>query len=187
MNTLVFNHFPKLESKRLLIREMTNNDLDVIYDFNSCAESLKYVAREPFTNKKTAQDKLSFFLKTTKNKSSFWWVFTLKETGKDIGYGGLFNFCTSTNKAEVGYGIIKKYWNKGYMSEALHEIIHFGIHTAKLHKIAAVILDGNIPSIKLLEKNGFKKEGHLKDHSYARGKYFDEIIYGLIIDEIERK
>jgi [ribosomal protein S5]-alanine N-acetyltransferase len=182
MNINIFDQFPTLETKRVSIIQMQNTDLELIYDFNSCLESLKYVAREPYTSKKTAQEKLSFFLSENLKRTAFWWTFTLKESGEKIGYGGLFNICDKSSKAEIGYALLKKYWNQNYMSEALHEIINFGMKKAKFHKIYGVILDGNIPSIKLLEKNGFKKEAHLKDHSYARGQYFDECIYGLIND-----
>ena len=185
MNTQILSQFPIMESNRIIIREMQDHDLNVIYDFNSCIDSLRYIARQPFTDKKAARKKLNFFLKSNKNRTACWWIFTLKETGEDIGYGGLFDICTNSNKAEIGYAIIKKYWNKGYMSEALQEIIHFAMNRAKLHKIYGVILDGNTRSAGLLEKNGFKKEGHLKDHSFARGQYFDECIYGLINDDLE--
>ena len=136
----IFEKFPILETERVLIRQMLKTDVDVIYDFNSCSDSLKYIIREPFKSKEEAKEKLSFFLSGIKEKSAFWWVFTLKETGEDIGYGGLFDISKIHNRAEIGYGLIKKHWNKGYMSEIISEIINFGITKAQFHKIYGIVI-----------------------------------------------
>jgi len=180
MNEKIFEMFPILESERVVIKQMQKTDIDVIYDFNSCKESLKYIARNPYKTIKEAEEKLSFHLSRNEDKTAFWWTFTLKSTDEKIGYGGLFDISTTNNKAEIGYGLIKKHWGKGYMSEIMNEILRFGVSIAEFHKIYGIIIPGNEASIRLLEKNGFVKEAHLRDHSYARGQYFDEAIYSLI-------
>lgn len=168
------------ETKSLILRPISEKDVDVVFAFNSSSESLTYIAREPFKTIKEAQDKLDFFLAGNTNKTSFWWVFVCKETGEKIGYGGLFDISEKDKRAEIGYGLIKQYWNKGYMSEILEEIIKFAFSTLELHKIYGVIIKGNIASQGLLKKNGFVREAYLKEHSFARGRYFDEMIYSLI-------
>ncbi len=180
MKEQIFKEFPVLETERIIIRQMLKTDIDVVYDFNSCSDSLKYIIREPFKTKEEASDKLSFFLSGIEDKSAFWWVFTLKKTGEDIGYGGLFDISQAHNRAEIGYGLIKKYWNNGYMSEIISEILNFGISTAQFHKIYGTVILGNNSSVRLLEKNNFLKEAHFKEHSFNRGQYFDETVYSLI-------
>lgn len=176
----MYKPFPTLNSKRLIIREMKSTDVEIVFTFNSSKDCLKYILREPFQTKIKAIEKLNFFLEGNKKNTAYWWVFTLKETGEDIGYGGLFDISKEHNRAEIGYGIIQKHWNKGFMSEIIDEIIHFGKSSLSLHKIYAYILDGNQASIQLLKKRGFEKEAHLKEHSFTNGKYWDETIYSLI-------
>lgn len=183
MKPEVFNTFPVLETNRFLLRQMNEKDVGLIYELNTCIETLNYVAREPYKSKEEASAILSYFLSTIKEKTAVWWIFTLKETNEDIGYGGLFDLSQVHNRAEIGYGIRKKYWNKGYMSEILDAILKFGVSTAQIRKIYGVVMSGNAASIKLLEKNNFTKEAHLKEHSFARGKYFDETIYSLITNK----
>lgn len=172
--------FPLLETERVVINQMQKTDIDVVFDFNSCKESLNYIVREPFTTRKEAEDKLLFFLLGNDDKTAFWWTFSLKSTGENIGYGGLFDISASHDRAEIGYGLIKKYWGKGYMTEIISEILRFGKSIAEFHKIYGIVIPGNEASIQLLEKNGFVKEAHLRDHSFARDQYFDECIYSLI-------
>jgi ribosomal-protein-alanine N-acetyltransferase len=181
MKEQIFKEFPVLETERIMIRQMLKTDIDVVYDFNSCPDSLKYIIRDPFKTIEEAGEKLSFFLSGIEDKSALWWVFTLKETGENIGYGGLFDISMIHNRAEIGYGLIKKYWHKGYMSEIISEILKFGISTARFHKIYGVIVHGNQASVQLLEKNNFVKEAHFKDHSFKDGQYLDETVYSLII------
>ncbi len=180
MNKEILSQFPELETERIIIRQMQESDIDVVFDFNACEESLKYIIRKAFKTKEEAKEKLDFFVSGNNNKTAFWWVFTLKETGENIGYGGLFDISTEHSRAEIGYGLIKKYWHKAYMSEIIDEIIKFGVSKAKLHKIYGIVIDGNKASSRVLEKNGFVKEAHLKSHSLKDNIYVDETIYSLI-------
>lgn len=66
------------------------------------------------------------------------------------------------------------------MSKVIDEVINFATSVANFHKIYGVIISGNHASIRLLEKINFKKEAHLKEHSFKDGQYLDEIIYSLI-------
>lgn len=180
MNNNIFENFPEFTTNRLKIRQMSYEDYDIVYDFNSCHDSLKFIVREPFSNEKEAKDKLNSFLNGINEKTALWWTFILKETGEKIGYGGLFDISFQHKRAEIGYGLTKKFWAKGYMSEILKAILDFGLKKVKFHKIYGIVIPGNNASIKLLENNGFVKEAHLKDHSFARGKYFDETIYSIL-------
>jgi ribosomal-protein-alanine N-acetyltransferase len=169
-----------LESERIHMRLMQKTDVDIVFEFNTSEDNLQYVVRKPFKSKEEALEKLGFFLEGNINQTAFWWVFTHKETKEKIGYGGLFHIDKDHKRAEIGYGILQAHWNKGYMSEIVKEMVHFGLHQLNLHKIYGVILEGNTASVQLLEKIGFKKEAHLKEHSFLRGKYVDETIYSLI-------
>ncbi len=66
------------------------------------------------------------------------------------------------------------------MSEILNKIVKFGIQSLELHKIYGTVIPSNQASIKLLEKNNFMKEAHLKEHSFARNIFFDVTIYSII-------
>lgn len=80
------------------------------------------------------------------------------------------------HKAELGYWLAKQYWHKGIMSEAVAQIISLGFKKFKLKKIFACVIVGNTASLKVLAKNGFKKEGLLIQHVKKDGKLKDEYI-----------
>ena len=182
MNEKVFDSFPILETKRLIIRPMIEEDATQVFKFNSSLEMLKYVPRDQFKEIEEGIKKTESFINGFEEKNALWWTFTLKEAKNNqlIGYGGLFDINIEGSKAEIGYGLLQEFWGQGIISEAIKKIVDFGINKMELHRIYGYIDPQNIPSIKVIEKFNFKKEGILKDDAFARNKYFDMSIYALI-------
>ncbi len=54
----------------------------------------------------------------------------------------------------------------------------FAFESLKLHKLHATVIDANIGSAKILEKDGFQLEGNLKDHFYIEDQYYGALLYG---------
>lgn len=97
-----------------------------------------------------------------------------------IGTCGFHAYDQTNHTAEIGYDLAEEYQRKGYMSEALEGIIEYGFSVLQLHRISAVVSIDNVPSEKLLEKLGFKREGILRDKHFFRGKYYDHTLYSLL-------
>ena len=109
-----------------------------------------------------------------------------KKTGMFIGLFGLKLGSEKYKRAEVWYKIHPSFWNKGYATETLKAIIHFGFNTLKLHRIEAGCAVENIGSIKVLEKSGMIKEGRLRQILPLKSGWSDNFEYS-ILDTDERK
>ena len=72
---------------------------------------------------------------------------------------------------------------KGIMSEAVIAIIKFGLSSLQLKGIEAFVGSDNVPSLRIMEKNNFKKEGLLRKHCYVAGVYEDSIVFSILVDE----
>ena len=83
--------------------------------------------------------------------------------------------------AEVGYFIGEQYWNKGYATEALKMLPTIAHHNFGLIRLYATVFDFNQPSMRVLEKAGFTKEGILKSSAIKNGKVIDEHLYALVL------
>jgi len=103
-----------------------------------------------------------------------------KSTNKIIGTSMIFNFNQEANHAEIGYVIHRDYWGKGYGTEVVSLLNNFAFSTLKLHKLHAIVVDANIGSSRILEKNGFELEGRLKDYYFIDGEYYDSLHFGKI-------
>jgi len=180
LNHDIFTKLPALETSRLNLNPLTLKDTKLIYEFNSDPAALRYVARDPFTNLEQAENKTQEYINTFNEKTGIWWAFSLKDTNVVIGYGGIFHISETDNSAEIGYGLLQPYWGKGYISEIVYSLVNYAFKKAQLHRLYAIVQPGNEASIKVLQNNGFKQEGILKESSFARQKYFDNILFGLI-------
>ena len=73
--------------------------------------------------------------------------------------------------AEIGYWIGEPYWGIGIATKVVELITDYAFNTLDLNRIFAGVFEFNIASMKVLEKNGFKKEGYLK-RLFLRTKSF---------------
>jgi ribosomal-protein-alanine N-acetyltransferase len=82
----------------------------------------------------------------------------LKRKSQTGGNNLLFRFFKRPNTAEIGYELHPFYQHKGIMQEALTTVLHYGFQVLQLKSITAFPSADNVPSIRLLERNGFKRE-----------------------------
>jgi len=87
---------------------------------------------------------------------------------------------TKHYRAEVGYELSKDYWGNGIASEALEAAVKYGFHNLQLERIQALIEPANLSSQKLVERQGFIKEGLLRHYEYTCGKFDDLFMYSII-------
>lgn len=149
-----------IESERLILRPMTDNDLEDFYDIFSSDE----VGR--FVNKMSHESVERYFEKKKKaepNPYSF--AVVLKENGKMIGTCGV-KHNKENNFGEISYVFNVKYWNKGYCTEACKEVIKYAFLTGNMHRIEADCFEDNYASDKILrEKLLMNYEGSISDYA----------------------
>lgn len=95
-----------------------------------------------------------------------------------------FNTHPEHSRTEIGYELSKEYWGKGIASEALEAIILYGFQHFQLERIEALVEPANSASSKLLEKNGFKREGLLRHYEFTCGKFDDLYMYSILKGDI---
>ena len=105
--------------------------------------------------------------------------FLIEKEGELIGGIGITR--TNSVAAMTGYWLAEEHWGKGYASEALKKIIDIGFNEMKLSRIFAYVYEGNIPSAKLLLKNGFEYEGLLKRAEVKNGSILNLELYAKTI------
>ena len=76
--------------------------------------------------------------------------------------------------------LLPEYQGKGIISEAIKEVINYGFMVMKLHSIEAIIDPKNFASERVLQKNRFVKEAHLKENECYDGQFLDTVIYSIL-------
>jgi len=182
----------KLITKRLILRPLKDSDAKSIVENINDLDISKWLLVIPYPYK--LKDAKEWIKKNKENwrkkgKDDYTFGIELKEEKKIIGGIGIHKINKFQGKADIGYWIGKKYWRKGYGSEALKAILDFAFKKLKLRRIEAGVFFGNPSSGKLLEKFGAKKEGLKRKSckSKANNKIHDEFIYGLLKEDYKTK
>ncbi|TFE01759.1 GNAT family N-acetyltransferase [Jeotgalibacillus salarius] len=172
--------FPALETDRLILRALTNDDTQFIYEHFSDPIVCRYLLdEEVYTELEEAENFIlynSYHPKKNHNR----WAITKKDSGAPIGTCGFHAWDRYNNIAEIGYDLSYKEWGKGYAKEAVAEMLRHGFKSMNLNRIEAYAAKGNCASMELLQKLGFKCEGLVRDKHLFRGNYYDHYSYSLL-------
>lgn len=87
--------------------------------------------------------------------------------------------------AEVGYMVAPEHWANGYCTEAVALLVEYAFVERRLEKVYATVYDGNEGSTRVLEKNGFTREGRHRSEAFVDGERVDVLRYGLLAEEWE--
>jgi ribosomal-protein-alanine N-acetyltransferase len=159
----------------LSLREVEQNDIEDIArlandrDIAAMTASLPY----PYTknNAKTWLD----YVNNTQSEH----VFAIEHDNRFIGIIGLVHE-SENNRAELGYWLGKEYWNRGFASAAVQIVLGYAFTVLQVSKVYAQAFGSNIASHKVLEKNGFVREGCLERHFVRMGTTHDILYFGLL-------
>ncbi|ATP39940.1 GNAT family N-acetyltransferase [Solibacillus sp. R5-41] len=172
--------FPVLETKRLVLKELVENDAQNILKCFSNDDVLRYYGQKPLTSIEQVKQIIKNFAEQFKEKNGMKWGIELKETGTIIGTIGLQEWSLEHKRANISYAIFPEKWGNGYASEAVDKVISYGFQELGLERIGAVVFVENKASSQVLIKLGFTKEGTLKKYMYQNDKPYDTDVYSLL-------
>ncbi|ALC90759.1 acetyltransferase [Bacillus sp. FJAT-18017] len=172
--------FPVLETERLNLREIREDDAQSIFSCFSNDKVTRFYGQETLNDIAQAKHFIDFFSKNYKEKRGIRWGIERKGTNELIGTIGFNAWSPKHKRAEIGYEIHPDFWSQGYTSEAVSKVLSYGFEVMELTRIGAVVFLENEASNKLLTKLGFKEEGILRDYMYQNGKAYDTYVYSLL-------
>jgi ribosomal-protein-alanine N-acetyltransferase len=180
MLQLNFEPFPNLETERLFLRRVSHADVKEILELRSNVETMKYIPRPLIQTEDDALEHIANIDAKIETQEGINWAITLKGSPKLIGLLGHYRIQHENFRAEIGYMLLPDFNSKGIISEAVKAVLKYGFEVMKLHSIEAVIDPANLASEKVLQKNGFIKEAHLKENQFFEGRFWDTIIYSFL-------
>ena len=164
-----------LETTRLLIRSSVVEDATAIYTFLKDEKTMEFFVEGTYS-----LEKIETFLKDDKDKH---YSIILKDSNQLIGKLS-FHPWFMTKTYEIGWILHKKFWGKGFMTEAAQAVIKYGFEHLNLHRIIATCQPENIASKRICEKLGMRLEGTFKKCiHYKDDIWWDELFYAILDEE----
>lgn len=143
-----------ITTDRLILRDAKVSDAQDMFEYAKLEEVTKYLSWKPHLTVKDSEKFLEMFSKEAKEKDSYVLkAIVLKENNKMIGTIDARIFGENLKDAEFGYCLNPKYWNKGYMSEALKAFKEALHKEHSVENIFGCFERENIGSKRVMQKN----------------------------------
>lgn len=147
---------PPLETERLILRKLTFDDIDDMYAIYSDERVNKFLPWFPFASKAETEKYLKEnIMPQYENQFSCRYCVELKDMGKVIGYVSLGCIDLKNRSGDLGYGLMKEYWNRGIITEASKEILKW-LKDCGFRCITATHDVNNPASGEVMKKLGMK-------------------------------
>jgi ribosomal-protein-alanine N-acetyltransferase len=171
--------FKELKTDRLLLRNLAKDDAAfLLKEFSNPKVNAHLFDTEPLSTIEEANRIIDFYLEE-EPRCQHRWILVLKDTGEAIGTCGFHRWHKENATVEMGYDLQPAYWNRGYMTEALSEILSFAKKQMQVKTIEAHIAEGNIASERIVKKLGFMKSDVTYYEVFKGEKYLHSVYVKL--------
>ena len=140
-----------ITTSRLELREFSAEEAQLMYELNSDSEVMKYTGDNAFASVDEALKLIVNYEQYDKFGFGRWSVY-LRDGGEFIGWCGLKQH--EDGMVDLGYRFFRKFWGKGFATEAARACIDYGFLELKIDEIVGRTAKANLASIRVLEKIG---------------------------------
>lgn len=172
------------ETERLIIRRMSESDLEDFLEYQTHPEVMQYQSYEPATIE-IATRFLSKQTLVEPSDEGAYLAFAVhhKRDNKMIGEVSIEVFPRVQSRGGLGWSFHPAYHGKGYGSEAARVLLAYGFSFLSLHRLTTYCDIRNVASYRLMERLGMRREGHSRQSMLLRHVWQDVYHYALLREE----
>ncbi len=180
-----------LETERLILRDYVASDEEQYYQLKSDKETMYYLQDIQLSSREEAARDFANVLQDmeSENRQFYFFHIELKDTHEQVGsVGYTVTDTTPLGKlVHAGYFSYPKFWNRGYMSDALQRVLDFAFTENSVYRVTTGCLAENIGSERVMIKCGLIKEAEHVDYEWHDGKMKTRLEYRLLRHEYSNK
>jgi aminoglycoside 6'-N-acetyltransferase len=171
----------RLVGRRVVLRPFTTADAAAFAAYRSDPEVARYQDWEPPFSPAQADE---FVRRASRLDPTApgWSQFAVEVGGVLIGDIGV-KLHDNRMQADIGYTLAQEHRGRGYATEALERMLAYLFDERALHRVSAECDARNEPSARLLRRLGFRQEGYRVKHTWAKGEWTDDLLFGLLRTE----
>lgn len=103
--------------------------------------------------------------------------------GALVGTAALWGIDNHSRSAHIGLGLMPSARGKGYGTDVVAVLCHYGFAVRGLHRLQIETLADNAAMLRSAERNGFVREGVLRSSAWVVGEFLDEVLLGLLAED----
>lgn len=172
-----------VETDRLRLRHFCERDLAAFLAYRNDPDVARYQGWES-TTREEGEAFIAEMSAAQPGLPDQWFQFALALKPNDVLIGDIgLRVDDHWKQGMVGYTLAREFQGQGYMTEALRAVLHYAFVDCELHRVVALVDPNNTPSWKLLERLGFRREGHFIEHWKNKGRWVDDYQYAMLARE----
>ncbi|MBZ4018701.1 GNAT family N-acetyltransferase [Streptomyces purpurogeneiscleroticus] len=105
------------------------------------------------------------------------------DSGTLVGTAVLANIDDHNRSAHIGLGLLPSARGKGYGTDVVAVLCHYGFVVRGLQRLQIETLSDNTAMLRSAERNGFVREGVLRSSAWVMGEFLDEVLLGLLVQD----
>lgn len=179
------DRLPTLSGRRVELRWLEEEDVPALFEIFSDPEVMRYWSSPPLRDLGAAGGLLREIHDHFRARTLFQWGIARRAGGALLGTCTLLHWEADHQRAEIGFALGRTHQGKGFGTEAVGVLLGFAFQTLGLHRLEADVDPRNQPSLRLLERLGFRREGTLRERYHVNGEIQDSVILGLLRREWE--
>ena len=170
-----------LSTERFELRPLSSEDLIGFFAELSDPEVVRLTNIEPFTEMEQASAILDRISTARADGRGVRWAIHDRASGEHVGTCGFNSLVWNYGyRGEIGYDVVREWWGRRVMDEALPAMLAFGFGALGLRRIEALVMPENQRSWALLERHGFEREGLMRDHGFWKDDFHDTYLYAKL-------
>ncbi|HVY27553.1 MAG TPA: GNAT family N-acetyltransferase [Polyangiaceae bacterium] len=171
----------RFETARLILRDALLTDAEAVQRYAGDPEVVQHMIWGPNTPARTLevlQARVNIH-QPDPERRAFELMIVEKQSGELVGSAGLRVGDNAALDADLGYVLARAHWHRGIMHEACTKLLEVAFGHLQLHRVWASTDSENVASQRVLEKLGLRREAHLVQNDYVKGRYRDTLIYAI--------
>ncbi|MFV0393799.1 MAG: GNAT family N-acetyltransferase [Coprobacillaceae bacterium] len=177
-----------IQTERLVLRCFKYEDNTSMRKYWISNPNIQKMYSEPIYETETeVKELLDNYISSYQKSNYYRWAITLLGSDDCIGQIAYFLTDDKNHFGEIEYCISEEFQNRGYITEAVKTILEYGFENINLHKVQICHKSNNMPSKRVIEKNGFTYEGTLRDYFYIDGEYIGRLYYSILKSEWQKR
>lgn len=173
---------PILATPRLRLRQFRADDAAAMHDCFADPGAMRFWNTPVHTRPIETERSVRNFIDCTPSYYRFWAVADA-QTDRCLGLANYHDGHIRSRRASIGYMINPASQRQGIATEAVTAMLDFCFAELGLHRLEAFIHPDNQPSVRLIERLGFRREGLLRDHLRVGEEWRDDALYALLAAE----
>ena len=173
-----------LNGERVVLRPIQRGDLPRLWELISDFEVAVLGSSGPVVPRSLAQFEAGFDEDLTKDQKDRAY-FAIDVDGELIGEAGLHRIDHFSRACELGIGIGREFWGKGFGQDAVRTLVGYAFEHLNMNRVGLYVLAEDPRAVGAYRKAGFVEEGRIRQHAWVRGGYEDELVMAILREDWE--